>query len=962
MATETIGPISLRPRQREAVESLAPRITVAAGPGSGKTRVLVERIARGVRDGRLRLDRVLAITFTINAAAEMRVRLASSGLPTVDVDGATIATIHAFCASLLRRYPVEARVDPGLRVLEEIEADVMKQRVMDALLDRIASADPTGFSELALHVRGRSIAETLLNGYREVAAQGGNLDDPKNLLPINDHAMFEHVERVAQTLCLFHAAYRREKDSLSALDFDDLEIRVARLLESDVIAATIGRQYDEILVDEYQDTSRLQAGIVERIVTAGGARLFVVGDPKQSIYSFRNARTENFDEAIARAEACNAAIDLVEDFRSRPEVLAPINEYFKNAENFAGERAYQPLQAAGEFTVKSGPSVEMLVSEGRPEETRRLARAIRALAARGYEYGSIAMLFRSTPDMSMYEQALAAEGVPYYSESGRGYYDTREIVDMVSFLHVLDNDRDEIALAAVLRSPMFGLSDDALYLLAVFAREISRGTRLCDILGDPHAMKILPPIDRGVVARFLAVREVLTEVAVTRPLASLIYEIVRQTGYEDALLAQPGGDRAVANVRKLEEMARVIEASSIGGTSTAIGPGGFADAVDRFREEEAREAEAQVAAAGSAVRMMTMHAAKGLEFPVVVLPDLGRQDASETAQVDFHIELGLGCSYFDVAEGEAGRTPTLDAIRERKKKRNQRESERLLFVAMTRAQDHLLLSGSGKGRNSRYPKLLALNLPAFPLPEEAPAISAVATATFSESPAALLAAPPADQSDYGAAITDVAEFAACARRYYLARYLGFSNEAVAVSDEEEGEVESRTPDEFSASERGTLVHRRLAGDRSGVTQEIEALARRFEESELGKLPNAQHEVPIIGQVEGRVLHGVLDLRAGDIIVDYKTGQADDDRYAVQMQLYGLLTGARQLYLYYLDESRASRVEPDAGVRETVRRFFDAQQSLDFPPVVAAHCGRCPFNGKQCREPEKVRAAAEGAGD
>ncbi len=939
--------MTLRPAQQKAVDSLAPRIAVNAGPGSGKTRVLVERILRAVHGGRLKLDRVLAITFTINAAAEMKNRLAER-LPRAEVEAAAVSTIHAFCATLLRQYPVESRVDPAFRVLEEIEADVLKQRVMDSVLDALSENEPLEFAQIALHVKGRSPAETLLQGYAEVLAQGGGFGDPKLLMPDNDFVMYEHVLRVATTLCRFHASYQREKQLLSALDFDDLEQRVRRLLEDDAIAGAIARRFDEILVDEYQDTSLAQAAIIKRIADSGKARWFVVGDPKQSIYAFRNARPENFAEAIA--EAGDAAIDLVEDFRSRPEVLAAINAYFQGVAGFGGPRGYIELQAGREFEAKTTPSVELLQSGTRPEEAVNIAKAIRHLHdERGVDCGGIAILFRVTTDMSMYEEALAGEDVPYFSETGRGYYDTREVVDVIAYLHVLDNHRDEIALATVLRSPMYGLTDDALYLLATYAHgeddHRPHDGLLCDILGDGEALEPLPPEDRAIVARFVVDFENLREVAVTREIASLIHEIVRVTGYEQVL-----GARGVANVRKLAEMARVLGASSIGAGS----PGEFARAVDHFRAEEVREAEAHVPIDGGAVRLMTMHAAKGLEFPVVILPDLGRPDRPESAQVDYHPQFGLGASFHDIETDKVEKTPTLEEIRKWKKDRNAAEAQRLLFVAMTRAEDHLILSGS-KQANDRYKRIVRMGLPAAQL-SGAPAFAAVASAASGANTAILASrsAPAADESDYAAAITDVAEFASCPRRYYLGRYLGFSNDGALVLDED------APPAGISAAERGTLVHRRLAGE-AAASAETEQLARRFEQSELGRRllssRNVEREIPIVAQLEGRILHGVIDLRSDGVIVDYKTGAEDDARYAVQMQLYGLLTGARELYLYYLDQDIASRIEPNPLVRDTARRFFAAQQALDFPATVAGHCTKCPFSGRQCLEPQKVYASA-----
>jgi ATP-dependent exoDNAse (exonuclease V) beta subunit len=987
-----IPQIDLRPRQLAAVESAAARIVVAAGPGSGKTRVLVERIARAVLGGRLRLDRVLAVTFTINAAGEMKKRLAER-LPRAEVEAAAISTIHAFCASLLRQHPVESRVDPAFRVLEELEADVLKVRVIDALLNRMIEEDPLEFEEFSRHFN-MPTNDVLLQAYEEVLSQGGDLKNPESLLPPEKDAR-EHLLRIARILVEFHIQYRAEKDRLSALDFADLEQRAWTLLQDDALAAEVAGRFDEILVDEYQDTSRLQAGIVERIVAAGeskgetrldGAgktRLFVVGDPKQSIYAFRNARPENFQEAIERARASHGeVIELVEDFRSGPEILAVVNEYFGGIEKFV-ESGYQPLEAGRTFPPGEGAVVQITSSEKRPEEARCLARAIANLVAEsGGDYGGVAMLFRATPDMALYEQALAAAGVPYFSETGRGFYNAREVADVINMLHVLDNDRDEIALAAVLRSPMFGVSDDALYLLASRAVEERTGDReyrLCDVLEHGGEIDGLPASDLYVVRHYLEVRERLAEAAWRRPVDSLIDEILRQTGYEETLRRRHGGDSAVANVRKLAEIARALGSSSIGVGSA----GEFARAVDHFRADEVREPEARTPESGGAVRLMTMHAAKGLEFPIVVLPDLGRRGRSESSPVDYHRDHGLGCSYR--GEEEMQRTPSLERIRAAKNERNQKEEERLLFVAMTRAEDRLLLSGcETKGANKRYQRIRQLNQPQLYVEKATDrAASARAESVAAEERPVPQAIPlqEADQSDYAAAITDVAEFVSCPRRYYLGRYLGFSNDPVIV-EEEEDDAHS-PPDEMSASEskgeprldsaseRGTAVHRRLAGE-PAETPEIEALARRFEESALGRrllaAPRVERESPILARFteqEGdRFLHGVLDLRVGDTIVDYKTGHRDDRRYAPQMLLYSLLTGAKELYLFYLDEAdagrRASPVEVTAEglaeARQEVRRFFAAQQTLEFPGVVAEHCVRCPFNGKQCREPQKMRAA------
>ncbi|SRR5579871_675278 len=955
--------ISLRPRQQQAVDSVASRIVVAAGPGSGKTRVLVERIARSVLAGRLTLDRVLAVTFTINAAAEMKWRLATR-LPRAEVEAASISTIHSLCAALLREHPVEARVDPAFRVLEEFETDVLKVRTMDELLDQMARSESAEFEEFSRHFN-KSMCDTLILAYEEARAQGASFDHAEDLLPADGPGSAQLV-RIAKLLVHFHSRYSTEKDRLSALDFDDLEYRAWELLKDDTLAARAGGRFTEILVDEYQDTSRLQAAMIERLVAAGGARLFVAGDPKQSIYAFRGARPENFTEAIRRTrDEGGVVIDLVEDFRSRPEVLATVNEYFGALTDFV-DSEYQSLVAGRTFAAAPGPRVEIMHHAGRPDEATAIAKAIASMAAeRGGDFGAFAMLFRATTDMPIYEQALAAEGVPYFSETGRGFYNTREVADVTNMLHVLDNDRDDIALAAVLRSPMFGISDDGLYLLASRANAErqagDRDARLTDAIPQAGAITGIPPRDLFILRQYERVREELDRASERRTVDALIREIAHRTGYQETLAGLPGGIVAAANLRKLAEIARALDASSVGVRS----PGEFARAIDHFRADEVREPEARIPESRGAVRLMTMHAAKGLEFPVVVLPDLNRPDRPETRVVDYHTSFRLGCTYDNGEDDSLVPTPSLALIRELKKTRNRKEEERLLFVAMTRAEDNLILSGcAGRYPTKRYQRISALAT-AQPYQErEAPPTATSAPAATTE-PNAVPAIYRADESDYAAAITDIAEFASCPRRYYLGRYTGFSNEAVIVEDEEEGD----RSDELSATARGTAVHKRLAGQ-GAASPEIEELARRFEESDLGRrllaLPGVEKELPILARFEDRFLHGVLDLLSGDTIVDYKTGDRHDELYRLQMLLYALLTGAKELYLFYLDEGdaakRASRVAVTTATleeaRDAARRFFAAQQTLEFSAVVADHCNRCPFSGKQCREPQKLRTVAQ----
>ncbi len=1112
--------------QIRAVEAEAPRVCVAAGPGAGKTRVLVERVVYGVEKKDLEVRRVLALTFTNNAAAEMKERLAQRFRELErkelarQVEQAYVSTIHGFCDRLLREHAIEAGVDPRFRVLDETEANLLKSAVLSDTLNRFRESDPEGFAEFARHFTD-SLVGPLLEVYDEIRRLGGDPQDPDSFLierqtvedafqgvqdrlgnleaevkrrrlkpeysravgevqgnleqarraalltdalaaleqarecinftvlrdpgvqpsfrvlrakdddldrlkelghrkkndpPPQDsllvlgavlveQAAAPQRRRAAGLLAEFHSNYQEHKRRISALDFEDLERRALDFLSQDGHAAAVARRFQEILVDEYQDTSDLQARLLERL--ADGPQLFLVGDRNQSIYAFRNAEPENFHRAEEKASQ-EGRIPLREDFRSRPEIIAAVNSHFRNVWS-----QFEPLETdAGWFAQKDLPSVEALVFAAakdephrRYQEGRHLARRIRELIegeklritkkkdkelGRTLAWGDVAILFRSTTDMAQCEMALADEGVPSYAETGRGFYDAREVADVVNFLRVLDNARDEIALAAVLRSPMFGLSDDALYLLAARAREQTQ-TRLADALAEAENLA-LPPSDLERVRCFRALFARLREEGGRRPLPSLVLEIVAATDYESILMRKRDGMRGVANLRKLAEVARTLSAAAVRELDS---PGSFVRAVDQFRTGEVREGEAQlVLSSENAVRLMTMHAAKGLEFPVVVLPDLGRSTGGNDGSLDFHPEYGLGVEY---QAGVEDRRPThsLLLIRSAKKARDDDEDRRVLYVAMTRAQEHLVLSASGlinnKGECGSLGRLddiwNSCQLPGpirptncrrkekvrgehsfelsvlvtdetwpRPVAQPGPAAEEAASRPAEDRQECLSYAP--DQSDFAAAVTDILEFHDCPRRYYLGRYLGFEEARGQRLEAREEDEEPR--DEFPATELGSAVHSFLSGAPGPFSAEVVEMARRFRESELGRrvaaMKDVEREEPIYGAVEGRYLRGRLDLHAGPLIVDYKTGKRDES-HRLQMLLYALLTGAGEAVLFYLADGQAVPVEltPEGleEARAAVRRFFDAQSTLDFSAVVEEHCWFCPFSGSLCREPQKA---------
>ena len=902
---------SLTGSQLTAITSDAWRLCVQAGPGSGKTRVLVGRIARRVLDGRLDLARTLAITFTENAAAEVKGRLAELlerlGLEEQrrHLERAYISTIHGFCARLLREYAIEAGVDPRFQVLDEIRSAVLKQATLDSVLEEWRGSRPEQFLEFVRPFKKDKYALVLLHVYDTICRLGGDPQDKASLLssdfPLTEedteaeHHVARQRERVADLLGELHRAYNHRKRRLSALDFEDLEQSTRRMLGAwPDVAGRISRRFQEILVDEYQDTSPVQTKIIQSV--ALHCRLFVVGDPAQSIYGFRNADPAGFEAAWNEAGGFKGQVGLRDDFRSRPEIIHAVNRHFEETFRRAGT-PFVTLAVGSPFAPKQQPSVEILlvgVERGKkpdiqPLEARHLARRIRQLIeseslritnrkrddyGRPLGYGDVAMLFRSATDIKTYERALEDSGIPYFSETGRGFYGAREVRDVVSFLRVLDNSRNEIALAATLRSPMFGLSDDALYLLAEHAHA-REGRVLADILEETDSLANLPAEDAERLREFRNLLERLRDEGPWRPLAELVRDIVQATGYDTTLLLEPDGRRKVANLKKLSAVAEALEKAGFGSLQE------FSEAVDRFHVEGVREGEAQLdSAAEDAVRLMTMHAAKGLEFPLVVLPDLTRRPPPGSSALEFLPGFGLGVK-LDQGAGTV-KSPSLERIERELERREQAERNRVFYVAVTRAQEHLILSGclnktrkgfqlghelkqicesygivkdrvevdsqwhtlpvNGKPQGfsvallatdeelgaasqqdltvaERYSMALAAGSALdIPLDREA---EADARRLAKE---ALAAPPQAERSDFLAAVTDVVEFHRCPRRYYLSRYLGYGPgyglgyESAATGGlpdpapgaEARDEAAERMDDEFPRTEVGRAVHRVLA--------------------------------------------------------------------------------------------------------------------------------------------------------
>ncbi len=531
-----------------------------------------------------------------------------------------------------------------------------------------------------------------------------------------------------QLLGTVRETYRARKDADARLDFDDLERLAAEALAAPAVQTRYrNAEFKHLLVDEFQDTNRAQWSIIKALADLNrGGSLFVVGDPKQSIYQFRGADVSAFGRAKQEiaARAGGSALNLSVSFRSHPNLVDQFNKLFEilltpDEDGAAPEYEValgKPMKA---FRKKSppAPSLELLLldrdrSEGNAADMRRWEahEIVDRVAAwrkegrkegrrvfdketgqwRKMEYGDIAILFQAMSNVGIYEDVLKSRGIPFLTIAGRGYFDRQEVWDVLALLRFLHNPADDLSLATVLRSPLFAFSDDLLFALRLIVAEDRRAPAplfSALSLAESSDAPGISENDRPLLRQALDTLTDLRQVAGRLTISELLRRALAETDYLAILTGLHDGERRRGNVEKLLDLAQ---------DSGKVTLEKFSVYLNDLSAREVREGEAHVEA-GDALRLMTVHASKGLEFPAVILADASwtrRSPGAATLLADpAH---GLSCQVYDPDANEYAngfahrRNLKLQAHREAA------ERKRLLYVAATRAQDYLLASGQTK--------------------------------------------------------------------------------------------------------------------------------------------------------------------------------------------------------------------------------------------------------------------------
>ena len=862
--------------QQKVIDLRNRNILVSAAAGSGKTAVLVERIIRRLTedDTPTDVDRLLIVTFTEAAAAEMKERIGAAIEKKLEerpgdirlerqatlIHSAQITTIHSFCLAVIRDHFHVIGIDPGFRIAEEGELKLLKQDVLEELLEecyaeakeefldfterfgsgksdkkieeiilkmyeysrsyprpdrwldqcvkayesedlevraeervRMRAADIERVLERGLKIceepdgpymygdmldsdleelerlqraenfdamysaaagfkwkrlsskkddtvspdkkekvkKLREQAKSLLKGMQEdyfYAPREVWQQDMQDALP-SVVTLTELVKRFAHML-------DEKKRLRNMIDFNDMEQFALAILteekDGELVPSAVAGEYqdrfDEVMIDEYQDSNLVQETILTSVsrVSRGEYNIFMVGDVKQSIYSFRLSRPELFMEkynTYSLKDSVTQRIDLHKNFRSREEVLDSVNDIFRqimkkelggieyddSAALYPGAE-FPPLPSGKEDFCKS----ELLLldkedtggEDERQAEARMIARRIRELIRDGVvldketreyrrvQYRDIVILTRSIRGWAeVFSSVLGEEGIPAYSVSREGYFETYEVSVLLDYLKILDNARQDLPLAAVLTSVFGGLDTRELAEIRIAYPNVPfyETAAMCaesDAAGNACTEEL-----RGKLRRFYdQVRYFRKKVPYT-PIHELLEEIIDKAGYGLYIAAMPGGAQRMANVEMLTERAAAFEGTSYKGLFN------FVRYIAQLKKYDVDYGEAGIMdEQADTVRIMSIHKSKGLEFPIVFVAGMGKKFNTQDTKgsVLLHPDWGAGVDLIDLKRRT--KTPTFlkKMIREETALENLAEEMRILYVALTRAKEKLIMTGAAK--------------------------------------------------------------------------------------------------------------------------------------------------------------------------------------------------------------------------------------------------------------------------
>jgi DNA helicase-2/ATP-dependent DNA helicase PcrA len=611
---------SLNDPQREAVLHEGGPLVVFAGAGSGKTRVITHRVAHLVAARGVAPWNILAVTFTNKAAAEMRARL-SSLLRGVSVSDLWVGTFHATCAKLLRRYADEVGVSRSFTIYDESDQRAMIKRVLSDL-----SLDEQRFAPKQIAAKIEAAKQELL-GPDEV--------------PLDDFW--------AERFVSIYRAYEARMSAANALDFGDLLYRLVRALERDErLRLELAHRFRHLLIDEFQDTNQVQYRLV-RAIGAQHRQITVVGDDDQSIYRWRGADRRNI-LGFKREFPDAHIVKLEQNYRSTQRIVRAAHAIIRRNVDREPKQLWTDNEEGSKVTV-----VRCLDER---EEAAVIADAVRELRASGRPLSEIALFYRIHAQSRVLEEALRARNVGYRVVGGVRFYDRAEVKDLLAYLRLLANPEDDVSLLRILNVPARGIGKKSVEQLLEQAARSGRGLW--------HTLEEEARGKGASARRFAAFLDVMRSLKSKRDaglsLAALGHAAYVDTGYEASLSEQ---DTAEADARRENVQELIGSMQELVDHQPELELDGFLELVTLQTSADAADDD------GDRLTLMTVHAAKGLEFPVVIVSGLEEQ------------------TFPYVRQAEAYAEPDAEHLE---------EERRLAYVAFTRAREQLFLTHADERR------------------------------------------------------------------------------------------------------------------------------------------------------------------------------------------------------------------------------------------------------------------------
>ena len=601
--------------QLQAVTLPPVHALILAGAGSGKTRVLTTRIAWLMSTGQVGPHGVLAVTFTNKAAREMTARLSS--LVPINTRGMWIGTFHGLCNRLLRAHFREAGLPQTFQILDSADQLAMVKRLLKNL-----NVDDEKYPP-------RELCH-FINAHKEQGVRAGQAE-------AYDHYTRKRVE--------LYAEYENQCNREGVVDFPELLLRCHELLQrNEPLRQHYQERFRHILVDEFQDTNRLQYAWL-KLLAGGGARVFAVGDDDQSIYAFRGAEVGNmrdFEREYCQTSAGDNVIRLEQNYRSHGNILAAANALIKHNRERLGKNLWTDAGA--------GEPIRAFEGWSDLDEARFVIDEIRELVRDGVAPTQCAILYRSNAQSRVLEHELFSKGVPYKVYGGLRFFERQEIKHALAYLRLLGNADDDTAFLRVVNFPARGIGARSLENLQATAHQINSSLY--------NAAAALTGRAGQTVGAFVRLVEALRQETANLPLPELVEHVIEKSGLAQHYRTEKEGQERLENLDELINAA----ASFVDDDGVVVSDAGEGGALASFLAHASLEAgEHQAGEGQEAVQLMSVHAAKGLEFDVVFITGL---------------EQGLFPHENAVVQGRDGLE----------------EERRLMYVAVTRARQRLYVS------------------------------------------------------------------------------------------------------------------------------------------------------------------------------------------------------------------------------------------------------------------------------